>query len=128
VIRGAGPTRPDVVRITFENPYPDSFSSWVVLLDTCDAAESDSLSFWVRGATGGEQFVVGIKDLYTSSSDEPKVQRTAPADWQRVSIPLRQFQKIKEQDLSSLENVSLGFTYALGSGTIYVDEFIIGPP
>jgi hypothetical protein len=128
MVKGADKTRPDAIKITFENPYTDSFSSWVVLLDTCDATESDSLSFWVRGATGGEQCVVGIKDSYTSSGDEPKVQATAPADWQRVSIPLLKFQKIKEQDLSSLENVSLGFTYALGSGTIYVDGFIIGPP
>jgi hypothetical protein len=126
-VRGADPTRPAAVRITFENPYPNSFSAWAVP-HACDATESESLSFWVRGENGGERFEVGIKDLYTLSGQEPKVQRIAPADWQRVSIPLQEFLDIKWQDLSSLENLSLGFRYDLGSGTIYVDGFIIGPP
>jgi hypothetical protein len=128
MVRGADPTRPDAVKITFENPYPNSFSSWVVPLDTCDATGSESLSFWVRGETGGEQFLVGIKDSHTNSGDEPKVQQTASTDWQPMSISLKEFLALKWQDLSSLENLSLGFTCALGSGTIYVDGFIIGPP
>ena len=125
MVRGADPTRPDAVRITFENPYPKSFSSWVVPLDTCDATGSESLSFSVRGETGKEGFVVGIKDLHTNSGDEPKVQQTTSTEWQPVSILLEEF---KGQDLSSLENLSLGFTHELGSGTIYVDGFTFSPP
>ena len=69
--------------------------------------------------------MVGIKDLHTNSGDEPKVQQTTSTEWQPVSILLEEF---KGQDLSSLENLSLGFTHELGSGTIYVDGFTFSPP
>jgi len=127
-VREADPTRPDAIRITFANPFPDSFSAWVVPLHTCDASASESLSFWVRGENGGEKFEVGIKDSTTLSGQEPKVQQTASAVWQHVSIPLQKFQDLKKQDLSSLEKFSLGFKYDLGSGTIYIDKFTLGPP
>ena len=97
-------------------------------MHTCDATASERLSFWVRGENGGEQFEVGIKGSTIESGHEPKVQQIAPTDWQHVFIPLQEFQELKEQDLSSLENFSLGFSYDLGSGTIYVDGFTFSPP
>jgi len=125
---GADSARPDAIKITFENPNTQSFSSWVIPLHTCDATGSESLSFWVRGENGGEQFEVGIRDSTTEAGHEPKVKQTPPAAWQQVFIPLQEFQELKEQDLSSLENFSLGFSYNLGSGTIYVDGFTFSPP
>jgi len=122
---GADSARPDAIKITFENPNTQSFSSWVIPLHTCDATGSESLSFWVRGENGGEQFEVGIRDSTTEAGHEPKVKQTAPAEWQQVFTSLQEFQ---EQDLSSLENFSLGFSYDLGSGTIYVDGFTFSPP
>ncbi|MBC8446711.1 MAG: hypothetical protein H8D78_03085 [Chloroflexi bacterium] len=127
-VRGADPIRHDAIKITFVNPLPGSFSAWAVPLRICDATTSESLSFWVRGENGGERFEVGLKDSTTPSGQEPKIQQTASGDWQYVSIPLQGFQDLKKQDLSSLENFSLGFKYDLGNGTIYIDELTFGPP
>ncbi len=127
-VRRADPARPEAIKITFANPFSGSFSAWAIPLHACDATTSESLSFWVRGENGGEQFEVGIKDSTTLSGHEPKVRLVASTGWQHVSIPLQEFQNLKKQDLSSLESFSLGFKYDLGSGTIYIDEFTFGPP
>lgn len=79
----------------------------------------------MRGENGGEQFEVSIKDLITPSGQEPKVAQVALDTWQQVSIPLEKFEG---QNTSSLENLSLSFTYESGGGTIYVDQFDFSSP
>jgi len=122
------PDRPTAIKLTFNNPVAGSYCGWGINLGGFDASKKSSLSFWVRGEKGGERFGVGIKDFTTQSGDEPKVPPlTASTTWQRVSVPLSKFQEIKQQNLSALEGLSLGFTYDLGSGIIYVDGFIFEP-
>jgi len=122
------PDRPNAIKLTCNAPAAGSYCVWGINLGGFDASKKSSLSFWVRGEKGGEQFVVGIKDIPTQAGDEPKVKlNTASAQWQPVSIPLQNFLNIKQQNLSVLENFSLSFTHELGSGTIYVDGFIFEP-
>ena len=56
----------------------------------------------------------------------------ASSTWETVTIPLSKFQEINKQNLSALDNLSLGFRYAWGSGAsnsgaIYVDGFVFEP-
>ncbi len=121
------PTRLGTIKITFDTTIRDSWCTWVVNLGRFDASKKTRLSFWVRGEKGGEHFDVGIKDPTTPSGDEPKMMQTASAGWVRVLIPLQDMQNFKQQDLTALENFSLGFTYQLGSGVIYVQGFVFEP-
>jgi hypothetical protein len=122
------PDRPNAIKLTFNNPVTNSYCGWGINLGGFDASKKSALSFWIKGEKGGERFGVGIKDFTTQSGNEPKVPPlTASATWQHVSIPLSKFQEIKRQNLSTLEGLSLGFTYDLGSGTIYVDRFVFEP-
>ena len=127
------PDRPNAIKLTFNNPVTGSYGGWGIDLGGFDASQKSALSFWVRGEKGGEQFEVGIKDFATQSGDEPKVSPlTASSTWQRISIPLSKFTETKQQNLSALADLSVGFTSDLGSGasyngTIYVDGFVFEP-
>ncbi|MBI5841839.1 MAG: hypothetical protein HZB19_17255 [Chloroflexi bacterium] len=114
--------RDNAMGLTFNITGQDGFCSWIISLDGYDASSKKQVTFLVKGEKGGEQYLVGIKDVKTESGREPKVPETASASWAQVSIPLDDFEN---QDLSSLENFSLSFK--IGSGTIYVDELIFTP-
>jgi hypothetical protein len=113
--------RENAVKITYDFPPQEGYCSWVIPLDSYDASTKTTLTFWVKGEIGGEQFEVGVKSPLTYPGQEPKIRQTAARTWTQVSIPLDQF---KGQDLTSLENFSLGFRHDLGSGTIYVADFV----
>jgi hypothetical protein len=113
--------RENAIQIKFEIS-PKGFCSWVVPLNGYDASARTSLTFWVKGQVGGEQFKVGMKDAGLTAGLEPKEKQTASAAWEKVSIPLSKF-KDTRQNLAALENFSLGFEESLGSGTIYVADF-----
>ncbi len=115
--------RGNIVKIIFDTSR-GGFCSAVMPLNGYDASEKEYLTFWVKGEIGGEQFNVGIKNILTPSGQERKISQTISVDWQQIIIPLEQF----GQDLYSLENISLGFTNELGSGTIYIDELVFSPP
>ena len=111
----------DAVMISANIPPDGSFCGWYILLDNYDASGKTHLTFWVRGANGGENFEVGIKDTISAPGTEVKILREATNGWKQISIPLSRF---SGQDLSTLENISLGFNYEYGSGTIYVADFV----
>lgn len=115
--------RPNAVKIEI-NSAKGGWCIWGIRLpEGYDASKKVALSFWIRGEQGEERFEVGIKDKITYAGQEPKVAQTATMGWQQLSIPLQSF---KGQNLASLDNFSLSFTFqdAPGSGTIYVDGFI----
>jgi hypothetical protein len=116
------PGRDHAKALQFTITGPGGYCSWIVPLHGYNASTKEQLTFWVKGQQGGEQFEVGIKDGKTIPGLEPKVSETASASWTQVSIFLDRF---KNQDVSSLENVSLNFT--TGSSTIYVDQLIFIP-
>jgi len=116
------PGRDHARALQFSITGEGGYCSWIVPLHGYNASTKEQLTFWVKGRQGGEQYEVGIKDGKTIPGQEPKVPETASASWTQVSIFLDRF---KNQDLASLENVSLNFT--TGSGTIYVDQLIFIP-
>ncbi len=118
-------TKPDAVMISANIPPDGSFCGWYILLDSYDASDKTDLTFWVRGANGGENFEAGIKDTISAPGTEVKILHEATGDWRQISIPLSRF---FGQDFSTLENVSIGFNVVYGSGTIYVADFMFEGP
>lgn len=115
--------RENVKRLQFTITGQGGYCSWIIPLNGYNAISKKQVTFWVRGEKGGEPYEVGIKDRKTPSGQEPKVPQMASTSWTQVSIPLRD--SFKNQDLSSLENLSLNFK--VGSGIIYVDQLIFIP-
>ncbi len=109
------------VEIRYDIPSAPGYCSWVVPLNGYDAGAMNTLTFWVKGQKGGEAFDVGIARTGTAPGQDPKIRQNAATAWQQISIPLADFGDLP---IDSLENLSLGFTHALGSGTIFVSDFV----
>ncbi len=98
----------------------DGWAGWGIALKGMDASQYTSLTFMIRGKKGGETFEIGLKDkenmekklLMTQFSDIEK-------DWQKVKIPLKEFENV---DLSNLDNLNLGFLGESGEGTVFIDD------
>lgn len=100
-----------------------------------DATPYTSLTFWVKGATGEENFVVGIADKHwdevgDSVKSEP-VTRFIPSgkltpDWQKVTIPLNSF-LLEHKELASIVFCFEGsvFPGGAGKGTVFVDDLAL---
>lgn len=102
--------------------YPASEDSQKYL----DASAYRYLSFWVKGAMGGEAFDITLKD--SSSSRHPDTNPTVPltaylpsgasTDWRQVLIPLEDF---KGLDAGRLLNLSFLISNQ-GDERFYVDD------
>jgi hypothetical protein len=84
-----------------------------------DAGDSWALTFYIRGAVGGEGLWIGMKD---SDNGETKVDLSSyisepiGVDWARVIIPFSDFTNVNQ---ASLNNIS--FTH-MASSTVYIAE------
>lgn len=90
-----------------------------------DASEFESLTFWVKGLAGEENFQVSMKD--TSGNEywiESRLFVVVSKNWNMVSIPLEQFQKV---NTSSIENLAFGFNHTHESGSICIDDMAFVP-
>jgi len=97
-----------------------------------DASAYQSITFYVKGAEGGENFKVGVADKEWYEIDDsvksadignylPEGKITT--EWQKASIPLREFALRK----SELATIVIAFETACfpkgaGRGTLYIDE------
>lgn len=115
----------NAVEIIIDVPFEKSHCSWVVNLNGFDASQQTVLTFMAKGGIGGEQFLIGVKDTVGYAGNEIKVTRVVTNTWEQIRIPL---EAIQGQDLSSLENLSLGFEYEYGNITIYVADFVFEEP
>ena len=101
------------------------------LLNQIDGAYFDlnpykEVSFWVRGAKGGEMFEVGMADRsWLTIGDSVKagaVDKYLPqgvtTDWQEVVIPLSDFGKL---DWGQMGSFTINFHQA-GAGTLFVED------
>ncbi len=100
-----------------------------------DAAGYQQLTFWVKGTTGEENFVVGIADEHwnevgDSVKSEPIGQYLPSGklttEWQKAEVPLDAFLV----DLQKLASLALCFEGSVlpggeGKGTIYVDDLML---
>ncbi len=100
-----------------------------------DATGYQKITFWVRGAAGGENFVVGLSDRHweevgDSVKSEP-IGKYLPGgklttEWQKATVPLSTFML----DIKELASVAVCFEGSLfpdgnGQGTIYIDDLML---
>jgi hypothetical protein len=99
-----------------------------------DATTFKTLTFWIRGETGGENFVVGVADRHwdevgDSVKSEP-IGRYLPSsklssEWQQAMIPLDAF-FVDHHQLASLAICFEGSVLpgGAGRGTVYLDDLM----
>lgn len=117
--------------ITFQNfcNSLDCNSGFMILpLNGYDASEFTHLSFWVKGANGGEKFGIKIKDkrgteVNVEVTEDYLEDKNVSTHWQKVTIPLEHFLNV---DMSALDVISIYSNGKLSykdSETIYVTGF-----
>lgn len=113
------------LRLDYAVAGAEQFAGYFSELGVLDISAYTTLNLRVRGAAGGEQLLVGLRD---GSGNEPKISVGAllpggvQREWRWVQVPLSAFAPaLNRQDVRSL---SLSFAKGSGpaSGTIFVDE------
>lgn len=100
-----------------------------------DASGYKALTFWVRGETGSENFIIGLSDRHWDkvgdSIKSQEIGKYLPAgkltmEWQKARVPLSEFY-IDFTQLSGISVVFAGDLYpASGSaGSIYLDDIAL---
>ena len=100
-----------------------------------DASPYKTLSFWVRGAQGSENFVVGIADRYWDSVGDSvkseEIGKYLPAgkittEWQKAAIPLSDLY-VDYKELAAIAICFEGsiFPNGQGKGAIFVDDVVL---
>jgi hypothetical protein len=92
-----------------------------------DASGFNALTFWVKGATGGETFQIGLKDTSGKEAKKESVNLVVvSSDWMNATALFSDFEGV---NVASLQNVNFGFNKNHGSGSICVDDmaFVIVP-
>jgi hypothetical protein len=93
-----------------------------------NASEAKSLSFYIKGAKGGEQAHIYLasgagpteKRAFVASSDSV----TVTTSWQKVEIDLSRFVG-KGVDMSTLSYLQMAFEHSKMEGTVYLDDLRI---
>ncbi|MCD6460321.1 hypothetical protein J7L67_06600 [bacterium] len=107
---------------------------WYTLLDGLDASNYNALTFWVKGAKGGERFDVGLADsLMQELEIDAKyvgavtffLKKGITTQWQKVKIPLSRVGA--DINISSLGSLVFWFRYENpeGSSVIYIDDIML---
>lgn len=130
VLDGAGLS----LRLDYNVPLAGSYSGLWTKLEGADLSSYDAVSLWVKGASGGEEFLVGLMDSFENESKVPITDYLTggvSTTWQKVTIPLSVFTSIQHWD--DMENLSITFLNHIDSeGRIYIDniqfEGIAGTP
>lgn len=107
----------NVLKLSFDTTKPESFAGYWCFLNGTDASEFKSLTFWVKGTKGAENFLVGLKDSHGHESKvyvKDYLLWDMDGGWQRVTIPLTAFAGIS--DWKNIEILSICFDNRIGSG------------
>jgi len=94
--------------------------------DYFDLSGYKSVSFWVKGARGGEDFEIGMADKnWLNIGDSLKVGSVndylevgITTDWQEVTIPLEDFGKL---DLTLMGSFVINF-HKKGDSVVFIDD------
>jgi hypothetical protein len=119
-----------LVAPTEDNPNPSPLDEQYL-----DGSDYKAVTFWVRGETGEENFVVGMSDRHWDRvGDSVKSQEVGKylpkgkvtTEWQKATIPLDEF----FIDYSQLAAISIVFEGDLfpdtgHSGTVYLDDLTL---
>ena len=100
-----------------------------------DARPYQSITFWVKGATGDENFVVGLADQHWDEvGDSVKSESIGnylpggklTTEWQKATVPLSTFM-VEQDKLASLAICFEGSLYPNGAarGTVYLDDLTL---
>jgi len=85
-----------------------------------DASGFNAFTFWVKGASGGETFQIGLKDI---SGKEVKLESikfvVVSSKWMEATALFSDFEGV---NVASLQNLNFGFNTSHGSGSICVDD------
>lgn len=102
---------------------PGGYALWTSELGGLSANTNDVLAFWVRGS--GLSLLPNIYlDDGTTRAYVPLERYITPnGAWQRVQIPLRDFTGV---NLAHLERLQIAFEFGTGSGTLWLDNLMIG--
>lgn len=99
-----------------------------------DATAYQSVAFWVKGAQGGENFMVGMADRHWDevgdSVKSEEITKYLPegkvtTEWQKATVPLSVFM-LEAKELASVAVCFEGsaFPSGEGKGTIYIDDMM----
>lgn len=117
------------LRLTFDMKGEGN-GGWGVHWDNAPAKHFNAsgytaFTFWVRGASGGETFQIGLAD---TGGKEVKVESKSlvvvSSDWMMVTVPLDKFKGV---NTTSVKNISFGFNRHHGTGSICVDDIAFVP-
>ena len=97
-----------------------------------DATPYQSISFWVKGAAGGENFVLGLADKHWDdvgdSVKSEEIGKYLPGgkvttEWQKATVPLSTFM-LEARELASIAICFEGSVLpgGEGKGTVYLDD------
>lgn len=92
-------------------------------LNNQDLSSHDRVSFWIRGEKGGENIMMGMKDVSQREIERPLsdyLPGGVSPEWQEVRIPLKDFGNGGVR-LTHLDNLSFVVLNAEGA-TFYVDD------
>ena len=121
---------------------PNSYAGWEIVLgdinEGMDLSGYGSLTFYVRGAAGGETpnvwLMTPIEGDYRRYYQDVEAYTPVPAgQWGAVTIPLFAFLKGslpgEEIDLEAINKIQIVFEWYTEptSGTIYIDDLCVAP-
>jgi RHS repeat-associated protein len=101
------------------------YAGYVTLLNEFDLRPYNSVTFLIKGASGGEKAKIGLVD---SSNNEHKIlvseylPEGITTQWQEVRVPFAVFTRVV--DWSSMSKLVISFENVLGDdeGTVYIDD------
>lgn len=113
------------LKLVYDVSAPNSFAGYSTPLKHANLSSYSSVTFLIKGASGGEKVKVGLRD---SSGNEVKIPLSdylsggITTSWQKIAIPLKAFAGVtKWSDMESFV-VALENTMGSGRGAIFVDD------
>ena len=98
---------------------------WRSELQGIDCSSCGTVSFWIRGAQGGEQPNVYLDDGNLRWGVDVEAYATVGPHWRRIEIPLTDFSR-HGVDLTHLRHFDLAFEWQKMSGTVWIDGIAFG--
>jgi hypothetical protein len=122
-------------RIAYDRVSPEHWAGWEIVLPEIDVSGYSRLAFDIKGHSGGE-----IPNVWLASPPPPDETYdarnyveiedyvTVNKDWQRIEIPLGDFQPSPDGpehpvDLTHIKGVQILFEWEDMAGMVYVDGF-----
>ncbi|MBI2118618.1 MAG: CIA30 family protein [Elusimicrobia bacterium] len=119
-INEADEVRHNVVNLHYD-VVKEGWAGWGLSLKGINLEDYTWLTFYIKGEKGGEDFEIGIKNK-ANAEKKLLISRfvDVSTEWRKVKIPLKEFEGV---DLTSMDNLNLGFNEQSGEGTIVLDDF-----